>query len=207
MSAMRSPRFRFVAAFLFAAGLVLATVLPGLTYNEENVKHVRVERLSPIECKSTVRLRAHLTDKDGGVVVGAEVNWTLKKGQSGDALVPVSPLSDGNGDHYADLQLSEFSGNRIVVATVAGTKAKGQITINAKKSDGCEKQGKGEGAVEGATGTPFITLPPTTTTPEFTPAAAGQVLPVVGILSVIGIMSLLATMAWRKRSTRRLPPA
>jgi hypothetical protein len=182
----------------------------GLAYGEVNVFHIRIERLDTIQCVTPVALRAHLTDKSGAAVAGATVNWTLKKGQPEDVLSPTTSASDASGDADTELQFSNFQGPRIVVASVTGAQGSGkdQITIVAKKGDtGCTQQPGGEGGVEGATGAP-VTLPPTTTVQdELIPAAAGQVLPVVGILTGVALLSLLTTMAWRKRASRRLPPA
>ena len=207
MNRLMARKIRFLASFLVAMGLVLAYVLPGLAYNEANVKHIRMVRLSPIVCgeDTAIRLAADLTDKNGNPVVGATVNFTLKKGQAGDSIAPASDVSDSEGRARTNLRLSDLTGNRIVVASVPGD-GKGQITINAKKGDpGCTKKGAGEGAVEGVTGAP-VTLPPTTTSIDQAPAAAAQVLPVLGILVTVAAASALVTLALR-RSSRRVPRA
>jgi hypothetical protein len=136
---------RTVASLLFAAALVLASVLPALAYNEENVKHIRLHRLDAIQCGSPIRIVADLTDKKGAAVAGATVNFSLKKGQPGDVLAPTTNASDTEGRARTTLTMSSFQGTRIVVASVPGD-GKAQITIQAKKGDpGCTQKGNGGG--------------------------------------------------------------
>jgi hypothetical protein len=207
MSTLMRPTTRLLASVIVAATLVLASLVPALAYNEENVKHIQLSS-SEIRCDEPITITAHLVDKEGEDVAGASVIFTLKKGETGDTLTQLDAFSDTDGNAKAELQLNGTTGNRIVQVSVPND-GHAQIVINAKKDDrGCTKPkggggggGGGQGGVGGVVG--FPTLPPTSTSTSIENASAvvAQVVPVVGILTLTGLGALVVAFRLRRRGS------
>ncbi len=210
MNLKMSPALRTLTSLLFAAALLLASILPASAYNEAAVKHVRLRATNAITCGSPIHLVATLTDSSGNPVVGAQVIWSFKKGQTGDVIHPPTSFSDAQGKARADLTLGGFRGVRIIKATVAAPgKASDQLTISAKKHPGCNKGlgddngGASSGGSGGNQGGGGIGLPPTNTAEEDVVATVvAQSLPIGAALAAsIGIVTLLYAMR-RSRGNR-----
>jgi hypothetical protein len=133
---MVPPGFRRLASLLFAAALVLGVAAPAFGYNEENVQHIRLSRLDPVQCSYPIRIVADLVDKRGDAVEGATVNFTLRHGQPGDVLDPTTDVSDSEGRARTTLDLSCVKGMRQVRASVPGD-GRAVITIVCGKKQGC----------------------------------------------------------------------
>jgi hypothetical protein len=200
MSTLMRPTTRLLASVIVAATLVLASLVPALAYNEENVKHIQLSS-SEIRCDEPITITAHLVDKEGEDVEGASVIFTLKKGETGDTLTQLDAFSDTDGNAKAELQLNGTTGNRIVQVSVPND-GHAQIVINAKKDDrGCAKPkgGGGQGGVGGVVG--FPTLPPTSTGIDAAPALVADVLPIAGILTLTALGALVVAFGLRRRGS------
>jgi hypothetical protein len=86
----------FLATF-FALALVLLVAVPAAAYNNVNPLHLRLSRLDPLTCGTTVRIQATLTDSKGDPVSGESIHFAIIKGESGDALAPANDVTDAQG--------------------------------------------------------------------------------------------------------------
>jgi hypothetical protein len=143
MNSHRTPGWQRAASLAAATILVLGFALPVVAYNEENVKHLRLGRLTPVSCSEPVTIVGTLTDAAGGPVVGAEVEFAYKKSLPGDAgPAPAVGVSDAAGKVETEVAFACVSGVRIIRASVAGDGAAGQIVLRCGVRDGCEQRGK-----------------------------------------------------------------
>jgi hypothetical protein len=203
---MLSRPIRAATSVLLGALLVLASILPAFAYNEENVVHVRLVALDATHCGAPpIRLRATLTDRFGNPVAGAQVNFTLKMGVSGDVVAPASDVSNAMGQAFSSIQMTSQRGVRQVLASVAPPgKAKDQLTFSAAAHPGCFGRPGGGGIVL----PPTTALPPTggvlpaTSTAEEVVRVVARNLPIGAALAVaLGVLTLLYVMR-RARGSR-----
>ena len=133
---MGRSKVRSLFAFAFAVGAVLGSISPAAAYNEENVKHIRMQRLDDIGCDSPIRLNAALTDSAGNPVPGAEVRFSYKKSFAGDTIGPTTVFSDTAGNAETAIRLSCVLGARIIRASVPGD-GSAQIVVTCNQRHGC----------------------------------------------------------------------
>lgn len=133
---MGRPHVRSLLAFALAVGAVVVNFSPAAAYNEENVKHIRMQRLDDISCTSPIRLNAVLTDSAGDPVPGAEVRFSYKKSFDEDTIGPATAFSDAAGNAETTIRLSCVLGARIIRASVPGD-GSAQIVVTCNQRHGC----------------------------------------------------------------------
>lgn len=197
-----SPTLRRSLSALLATLLLLMAAGPAFGYNEENVKHIRITRLDPVDCGTPIRLVADLRDKRGSAVPGATVNWSFKKQEAGDSLAPTTTASDAEGRARTEVTLSCEKGNRIVRAAVPGDGA-AIITIqfnpNKAAAVAAPPRQAGNGSAGGGT-QPEPAAQPDASSATLADAAApltGIVLATLVLIIAVGLLARLATRRTR----------
>jgi len=158
-----NPRtFRSLLGATLAIGAILLAAMPAAAYNEENVKHIRMQRLDAVSCTTPIRIAATLTDSAGAPVPGAEVRFSYKKSAAGDFIAPTTATSDAAGVAQTTLDLTCAIGSRIIRASVPGD-GSAQLVVTCSPRNGCTV--KPQGGVLGIVGLPDTEAPASTTLP------------------------------------------
>jgi len=113
---------------LVALALALFGAVPVSAYNHVNTYDLRLTRLDPLACGTTISLQALVTEKKGGPASGVTVLFTIEKGP-GDTVNPSSADSNGSGIAITHVTI-DCSGQppHQVVASIAGD-ASARITL------------------------------------------------------------------------------
>jgi hypothetical protein len=146
---MITPRVRALLVVALGLGAFFVSASHTAAYNEENVKHIRMQRLDAVGCQAPIRLAATLTDSSGDPVAGAEVKFGFRKSAAGDTIGPTTASSDSAGRAGTVIDLSCVIGSRIIRASVTGDGA-AQIVVTCSPRNGCNITPSGHALSEAA---------------------------------------------------------
>jgi hypothetical protein len=200
----------FLATFA-ALVLLFVAVAPAAAYTHVNRYHLRLSRVSTLQCGTPIKIQALLTDKQGSPVVGKTINFFLFDGKPGDTLAPKNAVTNEQGKAFTFVTLKCQNHTRQVEILAEGPKgAKALITLvlhNDHERDHhtatgflsvtTGSTGAGSGQVATIASRAVLASPVVSTS-----LSSMALLPVGPVL--LGLMFFLKA-AFRRRSTLRVP--
>lgn len=203
----------FLATFL-ALVLLLLAAAPASAYNNENPFHLRLSRLDPLKCGTTIGIQAKLTDRKGHPVSGATIHFAIVKGKPGDALAPANVLTNAKAKAVTFVTLVCTTGGHLTKIVATGPSgAKARITLVLHKHHDRDRHnaagplsvttgstGTGSGQVATTASRSVLVSPVVSTSPS-----SMALLPVGSAL--FGVMIVLLAAFRRRLSPRARRPA